>query len=108
MARSKEDGFHLNGWQTDGCNRGDIKNIIKSLKTKNYHGYDEISVKLLKICSPYICSPLTYICNSSLSLGLLPDCLKCTEIIPLFKKGVKANMSNYRPISLLTTFFKSI
>ena len=62
MARSKEDGFHLNGWQTDGCNRGDIKNIIKSLKTKNYHGYDEISVKLLKICSPYICSPLTYIC----------------------------------------------
>jgi hypothetical protein len=27
----------------------EIKNIIKSLKTKNSHGYDKISTKLLKI-----------------------------------------------------------
>jgi len=97
MARSKEDGFHLNGWRTDRCNWGDIKNIIKSLTTKIYDGYDEISAKLIKICSPYICSPLTYTCSSSLSLGLLPDRSKYAEIIPLFKKGDKANMSNYRP-----------
>ena len=107
MAHSKEDGFHLNGWRTDRRNWGDIKNIIKSLTTKIYHGYDEISVKLITICSPYICSPLTYICNSSLPLGLLPDRLKYREIIPLSKKDDKANKSNYRPISLLTTFSKA-
>ena len=94
MAHSKEDGFHQNGWQTDRHDWGDIKNIIKSLTTKIYHGYDETSVKLITICSPYICSPLAYICNSSLSLGLLPDRLKYTDIIPLFKKDDKANKSN--------------
>jgi hypothetical protein len=37
----------------------EITSIIKALKTKNSHGFDKISVKLLKICATYICSPLT-------------------------------------------------
>jgi hypothetical protein len=41
----------------------EIKNITKSLKTKNSHVYDEISTKLQKISSPLIVSPLTHICN---------------------------------------------
>ena len=74
-----------------------IWNIIKSLNTKNSHGYDEISTKLLKLSSPFILSPLTHICNKSLSLGIFPDGLKYSEIKPLFKKGDKHNISNYRP-----------
>jgi hypothetical protein len=31
--------------------------IVKALKTKNSHWFDEISVKLLKISAAYICSP---------------------------------------------------
>jgi hypothetical protein len=42
---------------------GEIKNIIKSLKTKNSLGYDKISTKLLKFSSPFIISPLTHICK---------------------------------------------
>jgi hypothetical protein len=34
---------------------------IKSLKWKNSHGHDEIPIKILKICLPYIISHLTYI-----------------------------------------------
>jgi len=45
--------------------------IIKSLKWKNSHGYDEIPIKILKISLPYIMSPLTYICNRS-STGIFP------------------------------------
>ena len=41
----------------------EIISIIKVLKSKNSHGFDEISVKLLKISAAYICSPLTYICT---------------------------------------------
>jgi hypothetical protein len=67
----------------------EIKNIIKSLKAKNSHGYDEISAKLLKISSPFIISPVTHICNKSLSLGIFPDRLKYSEVKPLFKKGDK-------------------
>jgi len=38
----------------------EITSMIKSLQTKNSHGYDEISTKLLKISATYICSPLIY------------------------------------------------
>jgi hypothetical protein len=55
----------------------EIGKIIKSLKTKNSHGYDEISVKIfLKWSAPFIVSPLTYICNKCLEMGIFPSRLK--------------------------------
>ncbi len=39
----------------------ETNNIIKSLKPKNSAGYDGILTRLLKTCSPYIASTLTYI-----------------------------------------------
>jgi hypothetical protein len=44
-------------------NTKEIENIIKSLKSKNSFGYDEIFTKSLKISSPFITSPLNYRCN---------------------------------------------
>ena len=84
----------------------EISKIIKSLKWKNSHGYDEIPTKILKISLPFIISPLTYICNKSLSNGIFPTWLKYSQINPIFKKGNKTEMSNYIPISLLTSFSK--
>jgi len=63
-------------------------------------------MRILKISLPFIISPLTYICNKSLSTGLFPSRLKVSQINPIFKKGSKTDMSNYRPISLLTSFSK--
>ena len=76
----------------------EVENIIKSLKAKNSYGYDEISTKVLRMSSLFISSPLTHICNNSLSQGIFPDRLKYSEIRPLFKKGEKTNISNHRPI----------
>jgi len=42
----------------------------------------------------------------SLTNGIFPTRLKFSQIIPLFKKGNKSDMANYRPISLLTSFLK--
>jgi hypothetical protein len=36
----------------------EIAEIIKFLKLKDLHGYDEISAKILKFSSPFIISPL--------------------------------------------------
>ena len=83
----------------------EISEIIKSLKWKNSHGYDEIRVRILKISLPFIISPLAYICNKS-STGIFPMQLKYSQINPIFKKGSKTDISNYRPISLLTSFLK--
>ena len=86
----------------------EITQIIKTLKTKNSSGYDEINTKLLKISVNYISSPLTYIVNKSISAGVFPERLKFSIIKPLFKKGDRTIPSNYRPISLLTAFSKVI
>ena len=80
--------------------------IIQSLKAKNSHGYDGIPTKILKISTPFITSPLTYICNISLSSGIFPSRLKFSEIIPVHKKGNRMDITNFRPISLLTSFSK--
>jgi len=45
-------------------------------------------------------------CNKSLSSGIFPDRLKYTVVKPLFKKGGKSNISNYRPIAILSSFSK--
>jgi hypothetical protein len=65
-------------------------------------------VKILKISAPFIRSPLTYICNRIFSTGVFPSLLKYAEIKPLFKNGDRVNMTNYRSISLLTSFSKVV
>ena len=84
----------------------EINKIIKSLKTKNSYGYDEIPIKILKVSAPCIISPLTYICNKSLSSGVFPKRLTYAVIKPVYKKGDKLLTANYRPITLLTSFSK--
>jgi len=78
------------------------------MKTKDSHGYDEISTRLMKMSAPYIVSPLTYITNKILSTGIFPDRLNYSEVKPLYKDGNALDFSNYRPISLLTSFSKVI
>jgi len=51
----------------------EITEIIKSLKSTNSHGYDEIPIKVLKLSLPFIISPLIYICNKSLLKGIFPS-----------------------------------
>jgi hypothetical protein len=63
----------------------EIKDIIKSLPWKNSSGYDEIPLRLLKISMPLITSPLTYLCNKSVSKGSFPKRLKYSQITPIFK-----------------------
>ena len=84
----------------------EIEEIIKFLKPKNSSGYDGITTKLIKISTSFISSPLTYICNKSLSSGIFPDRMKYAVVKPLFKKGEKSKISNYRPISILSSFSK--
>ena len=42
----------------------------------------------------------------SLNTGIFPDRLKVAKVTPIFKKGEKSSISNYRPISVLPCFSK--
>jgi hypothetical protein len=46
--------------------------------------------------------------NATLNTRIFPDRLKFAIVKPLFKKGKTNNISNYRPISLFTSFSKII
>ena len=80
----------------------EVEKIIHSLPWKNSCGYDEISLRILKASAPFISSHLCNITNT----GVFPTRLKYSIITPLHKKGDKSEESNYRPISLLTSFSK--
>jgi hypothetical protein len=61
-------------------------------------------VNIIKLSVPFIISPLIYICNRPLATGTFPSWLKYSQIHPIYKKGEKSEISNYRPISVLTSF----
>jgi potassium voltage-gated channel Eag-related subfamily H protein 8 len=84
----------------------ETENIIKSLKAKEFYGYDGIIIKILKIRAPFICSPLSYIFNRSMLSGIFPTRLKYATIKPNLKNGDKKNVANYRPISILPSLSK--
>jgi len=81
--------------------------IIKSLKTKNSYGYNETSTKILKISCSFISSPINYICKKMLFFGVyFLIRLKYAIIRPLHKNDDRCQVSNYRSVSLLTSFSK--
>lgn len=84
----------------------EIYNIIHSLKDTAAVGDDEIPTKLLKYCAEEICKPLSEIINMCFSIGIFPDMLKRTIIKPIYKKGNKNEIANYRPIALITIIAK--
>lgn len=84
----------------------DIKRIINNFEQKNSTGMDDIPITIIKEQVEYFLKPITYLINLSLSTGTFPDCLKHAVIKPLFKKGEKTEISNYRPISLLSVISK--
>jgi len=86
------------------CMMKEIEEIVKSLKIKDSCEHYEISTKILKISSPFISSPLNYVCNKILFGYVFPDRLKYTVNKPLHKNGDRCDVSKNRHVSLLTSF----
>ena len=85
----------------------EVYQVICSLKNFSA-GWDDFSTFVLKKCSFSLLQPLIHLINCSLQSGIFPDELKLARVVSIFKAGNPALMSNYRPISVLTTFSKII
>ena len=79
----------------------DIIKIIRSLDINKAHGYDDISIRMLKICDLAIIKPLSIIFRNCINNSTFPDLWKKSNICPIHKKGDKQIINNYRPVSLL-------
>ena len=83
----------------------DVINIISTLKNKKANT-NEIPVSIIKDNKHHLAIPLSILFNQSITYGKFPQCLKHANVIPIYKKGPKDVISNYRPISLLNVFSK--
>lgn len=84
----------------------EVQQEIKLLKSKHSSGIDNIPDFLVKTCVDLLSEPLTHLVNLSFSTGSFPTCLKIAKVKPLHKKGSQEEVSNYRPVSLLSVFSK--
>ena len=79
----------------------DIEKIIKNLDPNKSHGHDMLSIRMLKLCGESIYKPFNLILKSCLKTGQFPSEWRKANVVPVFKKGDKQLVKNYRPISLL-------
>lgn len=84
----------------------EVLDTINKLKNSNSTGHDDFSIKIIKQCAHKIVKPLCHIINQCFIEGSFPNLLKISKVICLFKKGDTKELSNYRPISLLSVFSK--
>ena len=57
-------------------NEDDIKSILKSLSSNKSHGWDKLSIKMIKMCNKTFVYPLKLNFKASIQEGPFPDC--CT------------------------------
>lgn len=79
----------------------EVFRIIANLPNKFSAGLDEIPVFMVKRAAEWICGPLNDIINECFLTGGFPSDLKRSKLVPVFKKGDRHTVSNYRPVSLL-------
>lgn len=78
----------------------------KKIKNSTGMGPDGIPSLVLKKCINTLAKPLSTVFNMSLTTGVFPDCWKESFVFPVFKKGCKQNVSNYRGIAALSAVSK--
>ena len=85
----------------------EVKNILDALKNSKQH-INCVSDAILKENSEFLSVIISDIANICFETGSFPKCLKKALVLPLFKKGDRSIISNYRPISKLPPLSKII
>ncbi len=83
----------------------EIYTIINKLKNK---ATLDTKIEPLKIANNNhkFTVTLAKVISSSFDQGIFPQSLKIARVVPIYKEGSKTEVSNYRPISLLSSFSK--
>ena len=84
----------------------EIESLIINLRQNCAMGWDGISSEFLKKYKDVLVSPLTFVCNLALEMGIFPTAFKTAIIHPIYKSGDRNIVTNYRPIAILSSMSK--
>ena len=84
----------------------DIAECLKTIKNKNCECYDRIPHKILSDGANNLIVPLTGLFYPINTQKLIPEQWSIAKVVPIFKKGLKCNIENYRPIANLCSTSK--
>ena len=87
------------------CSQDEVQNIISSMKKEG--SLDDISRKFLRIAMPHASEHVASLINTCLEQGIFPEIFKTAKINPVFKKGHRNLIKNYRPIAILRNIGKN-
>ena len=85
-----------------------VLEVLRFIDISKAAGIDKISGRFLKDGANILTKPITKIFNISISSGLSSSDCKIAKVKPLYKKGSKTNLENFRSISLLLLISKVI
>ena len=80
--------------------------ILRDIDTSIADGVNKLLGRFLKDDDNVLPKLGIDICNFSISLNKFPRAFKLAKVKPIFKKGRKTNVSNYRPVSLMQILSK--
>ena len=98
LGRSCESSVFL-----EDCTGIEIENIIGEFENGKA---SDIPIMIIKKSKVIISGTLSKLFNTCMATGYYPVDLKTGKITPIFKKGSKELMENYRPVSTLPVFGK--
>ena len=85
-----------------------VKAALLALDGNSAMGPDGIHPYFLKSCATELAYPLCVIFRRSLREGIVPCDWKSSTVVPIFKKGIRSNPLNYRPVSLTSVCCKTL
>lgn len=86
----------------------EVIKTVKNLASKKSKDHFGLTNNLVKDTIKYYVRPLTFLINNCIQQGVFPDILKITKVHPIFKKGSKEEIGNYRPVAIVPVFSKII
>ena len=83
-----------------------LSKIVKTIKPKKSFGFDRVPTNVLLDSMPVTSESILLLYRKILASNEIPEQWKIARIIPVYKKGDKKNIENYRPISNLCAMAK--
>ncbi|KAK4812180.1 hypothetical protein QYF61_009072 [Mycteria americana] len=83
-----------------------VNDLLCHLDTHKSMGPDEIHPRVLRELAEELAKPLSIICQQSWLTGEIPHNWRLANVMPIYKKGWKEDLGNYRSVSLTSVLGK--